>query len=110
MALRVALVHDWLTNLGGGERVLWQLHQIYPDAPIYTSVFTPEKLPEFAKLDIRTSFLQAWPLAKRKHQLYSILRPQAFESFDFSGYDLVISSTSAEGKGVITSPGTIHLC
>lgn len=109
MALRVALVHDWLTNPGGGERVLWQLHQMYSDAPIYTSVFDAEKMSQFANLQVKTSFLQHWPLAKRKHQLYSILRPQAFESFDFSGYDLVISSTSSEAKGIITSPGTLHI-
>lgn len=110
MALKVALVHDWLTNQGGGERVLWQLHQLYPEAPIYTSVFAPESLPDFAALNIKTSFLQNWPLAKKKHQLFSMFRTQAFESFDFSDYDLVISSTSSEAKGIITKPGTVHIC
>lgn len=109
MALKIALVHDWLTNMGGGERVLWELHQMYPDAPIYTSVFDAKKMPQFADLLVKTSFLQHWPLAKRKHQLYSVLRPQAFESFDFSGYDVVISTTSSEAKGIITNPGTLHV-
>ncbi|HSX14905.1 MAG TPA: hypothetical protein VLE72_03305, partial [Candidatus Saccharimonadales bacterium] len=109
MSLRVALAHDWLTNQGGGERVLWQLHLIYPEAPIYTSVFNAEKLPEFAQLDIRTSFLQRWPIAARKHQLFPTMRTTAFESFDFRGYDLVISSSSAEAKGLITPPGTMHI-
>jgi len=109
MALRVALVHDWLTNQGGGERVLWQLHQLYPNAPIYTSVYEPDKMPDFAGLDIRTSFLQNWPIAKKKHQLFPTLRTVAMESFDLSQYDLVISSSSAEAKGVITSPGTTHI-
>lgn len=109
MTQRVALVHDWLTNAAGGEQVLWQLHLLYPEAPIYTSVFVPEKLPKFADLDIRTSFLQHWPLAKTKHQLYSMLRTRAFESFDFSDYDLVISTSSAEAKGIITNLGTTHV-
>jgi glycosyltransferase involved in cell wall biosynthesis len=107
---RVAIVHDWLTNQGGGERVVWALHRAFPNAPIYTSVFNPEALPQFAALDVRTSFLQHWPQAKTKHQLYPTLRTLAFESFDFSGYDVVISSSSAEAKGVITKPDTLHVC
>ncbi|HUC20573.1 MAG TPA: hypothetical protein VMR98_03725, partial [Candidatus Polarisedimenticolaceae bacterium] len=107
--LKVAIVHDWLTNQGGGERVVWALHQAYPDAPIYTSAFNAETLPEFANLDVRTSFLQRWPLAKTKHQLFPWLRTLAFESFDFSGYDVVISSSSAEAKGIITKPSTLHV-
>jgi len=106
---KVALVHDWLTNQGGGERVLWALHKAFPRAPIYTSVFNPEPLTNFADLDIRTSFLQRWPFAKTKHQLYSMLRQVAFESFNFSNYDIVISSCSAEAKGIITKPGTMHV-
>ncbi len=108
-ALRVALVHDWLTNQGGGERVLWALHRAFPEAPIYTSVFKPSALPQFAKLDVRTSFLQGWPLAKTKHQLYPVLRTWAFESFDFSDYDVVISSSSAESKGVVTPAATMQI-
>ncbi len=109
-ALRVAIVHDWLTNQGGGERVVWALHQAYPDAPIYTSVFNAENLPQFAQADIRTSYLQHWPLAKSKHQLFPLARTRAFESFDFSDYDVVISSSSAEAKGIITKPETLHVC
>lgn len=108
--LKVAIVHDWLTNQGGGERVVWALHRAYPDAPIYTSVYDPDKLPQFKDVDVRSSFLQHWPLAKRKHQLYPVLRTMAFESFDLSEYDVVISSCSAESKGVITKPETAHIC
>lgn len=108
--LRVAIVHDWLTNQGGAERVVWALHEAYPDAPIYTSVFDAEALPQFKNLDVRTSFLQRWPLAKSKHQLFPTLRTMAFESFDLSDYDVVISSSSAESKGVVTKPGTLHIC
>ncbi|MDP4038822.1 MAG: glycosyltransferase [bacterium] len=107
--LRIALVHDWLTNLGGAERVLLLMHQAFPKAPIYTSIFNPKKLPEFAKLNVRTSFLQKFPLAKKKHQLYPTLRRLAFESFDFSKFDIVISSSSAEAKGIITSTETFHI-
>jgi glycosyltransferase involved in cell wall biosynthesis len=108
--LKVAIVHDWLTNQGGGERVVCALHEAFPDAPIYTSVFNAERLPQFADLDVRTSFLQHWPLAKSRHQLYPTLRTVAFESFDLSQYDVVISSSSAEAKGVITGPSAIHIC
>jgi len=108
--LRVAIVHDWLTNQGGAERVVMALHKAYPDAPIFTSVYAPENLPEFKGLDVRTSFLQHWPLSRSKHQLYPMLRTIAFESFDFSDYDVVISSCSAEAKGIITGPETLHVC
>lgn len=108
-APKVAIVHDWLTNQGGGERVVWALHKAYPDAPIYTSVFNPDKLPQFTSADVKTSFLQRFPLAKSKHQLFPTLRTIAFEAFDLSSYDVVISSSTAEGKGVITKPETLHV-
>lgn len=106
---KVAIVHDWLTNQGGAERVVMALHKAFPEAPIYTSVYDAEALPEFKDLDIRTSFLQKWPLSRSKHQFYPLLRTIAFESFDFSGYDVVISSSSAEAKGIITKPETLHI-
>lgn len=107
---RVAIVHDWLTNPGGAEKVVLALHQAYPEAPIFTSVYAPENLPAFHGLDVRTSFLQKWPLSRSRHQLYPLLRTTAFEAFDFSGYDVVISSCSAEAKGIITKPETLHIC
>ncbi|HUC87253.1 MAG TPA: glycosyltransferase [Candidatus Saccharimonadales bacterium] len=109
-APRVAIVHDWLTNQGGAERVVMALHKAYPEAPIYTSVYEPKTLPEFNSLDVNTSFLQHWPFSRSKHQLYPLLRTIAFESFDFSDYDVVISSCSAEAKGIITGPQTLHIC
>jgi glycosyltransferase involved in cell wall biosynthesis len=108
--MRVALVHEWLTNLAGSERVLMVMHELYPDAPIYTSVFSPEEFPELAGADVRTSFLQKIPGAKSKHQAFPLLRTVAFERFDLSGYDVVISSSHAEAKGVITRPETLHIC
>jgi glycosyltransferase involved in cell wall biosynthesis len=109
--LKVAIVHDWLTNQGGGERVVEALRKAFPDAPIYTSVFNPRGsgMEKFTEMDVRTSFLQKWPWAKTKHQLYPVLRTMAFESFDFSQYDVVISSASAEAKGIITKPETLQL-
>ncbi len=106
--LKVAIVHDWLTNLGGAERVVLAISQAFPDAPIYTSVYERSRLPQFADKKVITSYLQHWPLSSH-HQLYPLLRMRAFESFDFSDYDIVISSSSAEAKSIITSTQTLHL-
>ena len=108
---KVALVHDWLTGPGGAEKVLLNLHQMYPDAPIYTSVYNAEKAwPEFKKLDIRTTWLQKIPLAKTKHQLFPMLRPLAFRSLDLHEYDIVISITTSDAKAVRTNKNQLHIC
>ncbi|MDQ5943332.1 MAG: hypothetical protein QG675_100 [Patescibacteria group bacterium] len=106
--MKVALVHDWLTNLGGGERVVDALGSAFPEAPIFTSVYNANGISIFKDKQIISSFLQRWPLSQSKHQLYPMLRRYAFESFDFSDYDVVISSSSAESKGIITNTETIH--
>lgn len=106
--LRVAIVHDWLTNMGGAERVVVAMKQAFPQADIFTSVYKDGSIVGL-RGPVHTSFLQSWPLATRKHQLYPTLRPLAFESFDLSNYDLVISSSSAEAKGVITPTETLHV-
>lgn len=100
--LRVAIVDDWLTNAAGKERVTLALHKMFPDAPIYTSVYDPEGpgMEVFAGADVRTSFIQRLPWAKTHHQLFPVLRRFAFERFDFSEFDLVISSSGAEAKGI----------
>lgn len=109
--MKVAIVQEWLTNLGGSERVTLALSEIFPEALIFTSIFNPEKLPDnFKKLNIRTSFLQRIPMAKRKHQMMFPLMPYAFESFDFSEFDVVISSNHSCAKGIITGPKTLHIC
>jgi glycosyltransferase involved in cell wall biosynthesis len=107
--MKVAIVHDWLTNLGGAERVVFELHQLFPDAPIYTSVYDKNALPMFKDADVRTTFLQHLPF-KHKHQLYSLLRPLAFRKLDLSEYDLVISSSSAESKQVKVRKDAVHIC
>jgi glycosyltransferase involved in cell wall biosynthesis len=107
---RIALVHDWLVSPGGAEKVLLELHRIYPAAPIYTAAYVPEKFPEFAAADVRTTWLNRIKLAKTKHQLFPVLRAWAFRRLNLSNYDVVISSCSAESKYVRTGKQTLHIC
>jgi len=108
--VRVAIVHDWLNQNGGAERVLEALHGMYPQAPIFTSMYAPDRLPaEYRSWDIRTSFMQRLPLVKAHHQPFLPLYPLAFAGFDLSGFDLVISNSSAFCHGVRTPPETLHV-
>jgi len=108
---KVAIVHEWLTNMGGSEQVVSVLLELFPDAPVYTSIYEPSNLvPSLAEADVRPSFLQHLPKFLRKHQNLLPLMPYAFEQFDLSDYDLVISSSSSCAKGVITGTKTIHVC
>lgn len=108
--MRVAIVCDWIKDWGGAELVLADLLEMYPQADIYTSVFFQDKNPIFKWRKVVTSFIQKIPVLNKSHKLALTLRPIAFESFDLSEYDLVISSTSAESKWVITKPDTLHIC
>lgn len=109
--VRVALVHDYLNQMGGAEKVLLTLHELFPRSPIYTSIYAPGRVDrQFRSMDIRTSFMQRLPLVKRKHQPFLPLFPQAFERMDLRGYDLVISDSSAFAKGVVTRPDALHIC
>jgi len=108
--MRVALVYDRVNKWGGAERVLLALHELFPNAPLYTSVYDKEKAPWADVFDIRTSFLQNIPFAVTNHELFAFLMPLAFESFSFDEFDLVISLTSESAKGIITKPGTVHIC
>jgi hypothetical protein len=83
---------------------------LFPNADIYTSVFFPKNKEMFEGRNIYTSFIQKLPIVRKSHKLCLTLRPLAFESFDLSEYDIVISSTSAESKGVITKPETLQIC
>ena len=108
--MKVALVHEWLTTLGGSERVLLALSRIWPEAPVFTSVHDRDRLPaEFARLDVRPSFLQRIPGAHRHHQKLLPLMPLAFEEHDLRGYDLVVTSHHACAKGVIVDADALHL-
>lgn len=108
--MNVALVYDRVNKFGGAERVLLALHKIWPNAPLYTAVYDPDKAPWAKVFDVRTSFLQHMPFIRSRHELIPWLTPMAFVSFLFDDYDVVISVTSAEAKGIITKPGTLHVC
>jgi len=107
--MNIALVHEWITNVAGAERVLLDLHDLFPSAPIYTAVYDEKNAKAFSGMDIRTSMLQNIPGMKSKRELLVPFIPFAFEQFDLSEYDLVISSATVGAKGVITKPGTIHI-
>lgn len=109
--MKVAIVHDWLNQLGGAEGVLEVLKDLYPEAPVYTSIYWREAMPEkYRAWDVRTSWLNRLPLIKTHHQPFLPLYPMAFEGFDLRGYDLVISNKSAFCHGVITPSDTVHIC
>lgn len=109
--LKTAIVYDRVNKWGGAERVLLALHEMFPDAPLYTSVYD-KKNAAWAKVfpKIETSFLQNIPFAKSNHEFLGPLVPIAFESFDFSRFNLVISVTSEAAKGIKTGEETFHLC
>lgn len=109
--MKIALVHDWLNQIGGAEEVLEALVHLYPSAPIYTSLYRQDKMPDhWREWDIRTSFINRLPFAQKRQQLYFPLYPFAFERFDFREFDLVISNKSGFDHGVITGPETMHIC
>lgn len=109
--LRVALVHDWLNQMGGAEDVLESLVALFPEAPLFTSIYWRDRMPEhWRQWDIRTSFVDRLPFAQKRQQLYLPLYPLAFEHFDLRGYDLVLSNKSGFCHGVITGAHTLHIC
>lgn len=108
---RVAIVHDYLVDSGGAERVVEALHEQFPDAPIFTSVYDSRTtFSSFREMDVRSSFLQHLPVTKRNYKFLLPFFSLAFERFDLSSYEIVISSASAFAKGVVTSPSTCHIC
>jgi glycosyltransferase involved in cell wall biosynthesis len=109
--MRIALVHDYLVQYGGAERVLECFSELFPYAPIYTLVYDKDAMHgAFEKKDIRTSYLQKIPFAAKQHRLFPILMPSAIEQFDFSRYDIVLSDSSSFAKGIITGSKTLHIC
>ncbi|MBT3865357.1 glycosyltransferase [Candidatus Peregrinibacteria bacterium] len=110
--MKIALVHDFLLKLGGAERVLKVLSEMYPDAPIYTLLYDEKVCGEmFPAERVRTSFLQKYPSMVRKfHRLFTHQMPRAMEEMDFSEYDLVISSSSAFAHGLLVPSNTKHVC
>lgn len=106
---KIAIVCDWLTTQGGAEKVILSLHRLFPDAPIFTSIYNPDKVKGFENATIHTSGIQNLPLAKKKHQLYLQMMPRAFEKFNLNEFDIVISSSHSCAKGIITKPQTLHI-
>ncbi|MDQ3098503.1 MAG: glycosyltransferase [bacterium] len=108
--MRIALCYDRINKFGGAERVLQALHEIWPDAPVYTLTYDHESASWARDWDIRSSFLQKIPFIGKKHELFPAIAPLAWEQFNFNQYDVVISITSSEAKGILTSPRTRHIC
>lgn len=108
---RVALVHDWLVTWRGGERVLAVLHQMWPQAPVYTLIADPGLLARHLPgVRVCPSPLQGWPGARRYFRWLLPLFPYWVERWDLSGYDLIVSSSHCVAKGVIPDPDTLHVC
>ena len=108
--MKIALVYDRVNKWGGAEQILLALHEIFPDAPLYTSVLDLKNAlwsKVFKKVE--TSFLQKFPWARSRHEYLATFMPIVFEAFDFSDFDLVISVTSEAGKGILVKPPTKHI-
>ncbi|MBU0998552.1 glycosyltransferase [Patescibacteria group bacterium] len=108
--MKIALVYDRVNKWGGAEQILLSLHEMFPNAPLYTSLFD-SKNASWAKVfkEIKTSFLQKIPWARTRHEYLGTFMPIVFESFDFSNFDLVISVTSEAAKGILVKPPTKHI-
>ena len=110
--MKVAVVHDWLVTYAGAERVLEQMLQVLPDADLFSLIdFMPDDERGFlGGRPVRTSFLQRLPWTRSRYRSYLPLMPLAIEQFDLSSYDLIVSSSYAVAKGVLTGPDQLHLC
>jgi glycosyltransferase involved in cell wall biosynthesis len=109
--MKIALVHDWLTGMRGGEKCLEVLCELFPEATVYTLLHKKGSVLEtISRMKIKTSFVQKLPFALNHYQKYLPLFPTAIEQFDLTDYDLVISSSHCVAKGVITRPETCHIC
>ena len=107
--MKIALVHDYLSQDGGAEKVLQAFHEIWPDAPIFVLFHDKKKLQGFQSAEVRQSFLAKLPLGKKKYQWYISLMPLATERHNLHDFHVVLSSTSAFAKGVLTRPDTLHI-
>lgn len=109
--MNVALVHDYLNQRGGAERVFAHFAKAWPDAPIYTALYDERVNGEaFPAERVRASYLSQIPYANRAFRMLAPFYPRAFERFDFTGYDAIVSSTTAWAKGVRVPPGAVHVC
>ncbi|MDR2096418.1 MAG: glycosyltransferase [Treponema sp.] len=109
--MKVAIVHYWLINMRGGEKVLEALLELYPRADIYTHVYNPRAVSPFINShQVYTSYINKLPFAVKLYQLYMPLMPNALMDFDLQAYDLIISSESGPAKGVVPNPNAYHIC
>lgn len=110
-SMKIALVHDYLVQYGGAERVLEAFTELFPYAPIYTLIYDKEAMHGvFEDKRIYTSFIQKLPFSRKRHRFFPPLMPLAIEQFDFTKYDIVLSDSSSYAKGIITRPETLHIC
>ncbi len=107
--MRIALVHDYLSQDGGAERVLKAFHELWPDAPLFVLFHDKHKIGGFEKAEVRESFISKLPLGKKRYQWYLPWMPLATERHNLHEFDVVLSSTSAFAKGVLTRPDTLHI-
>ncbi len=108
--MKIALVHDYLVQHGGAERVLECFCELFPNAPVYTLVYDKGVMGEtFTHCNIHTSSLQKIPFARTKHRIFPLFMPMAIEEFDFSKFDIVLSDSSSFAKGIVTRPETLHI-
>lgn len=108
--MKLAIVHDWLTNMGGAEQVIINFKEIYPEAPVYTTFYNPNNLDEKLKnIDVRTSFLQKKKMIT-DHKKYFPLMPLAFERFNLKEYDIILSSSTCCAKGARKRKDALHIC
>jgi len=108
--MKIALVHDYLVQYGGAERVLQAFREVFPEAPVYTLIHDREAVHgRFDDARVYTSFLQKFPGSRRAHRIFPLLMPGAVEQFDLSGFDVVLSDSSSFAKGVLTGPDTLHI-
>jgi glycosyltransferase involved in cell wall biosynthesis len=109
--MKTAIIHYWLINMRGGEKVLEALLELFPGADIFTHVYDPQAVSELINShNVYTSYMQKLPLAKKLYQKYMPLMPNALKEFDLRSYDLVISSESGPAKGIIPDPEAYHIC
>ena len=109
--MKTAIVHYWLVNMRGGEKVLEALLELFPDADIYTHVYIPEAMPSSIRSHkIFTSYIQKLPLSGKLYQMYMPLMPNALIQFNLQNYDLIISSESGPAKGIVPGPNAFHVC
>jgi len=109
--VKVALIHDWLTGMRGGEKVLESLCELFPTADLFTLLHTPGSVsPTIESHQIKTSFIQKLPFSGRQYRYYLPLMPAAIQALDVTEYDLIVSSSYCAAKGIRKRPGAVHLC